>query len=140
MVSPDMIREYMIPYYRRLTGFLKSHGVKTIFVDTDGDCADLIPLFMEGGITGMYPIEVSCGMDLVQVRKDFPDLQLMGGIPKSEILKGEQRIDEILAPVAEVLKTGGYVPYGDHLIPPEVHWPEFKYYREKLNGIIDRGV
>ena len=140
MVSPDMIREYMIPYYRRLTGFLKSHGVKTIFVDTDGDCADLIPLFMEGGITGMYPIEVSCGMDLVQVRKDFPDLQLMGGIPKSEILKGEQRIDEILAPVAEVLKTGGYVPYGDHLIPPEVHWHEFKYYREKLNAIIDRGV
>jgi hypothetical protein len=30
------------------------------------------------------------------------------------------------------------VPFGDHLIPPEVHWNEFRYYRERLNGMIDR--
>jgi hypothetical protein len=61
----------------------------------------------------------------------------MGGIPKSEICLGEKRIDEILLPVAEVLKTGGYIPFGDHLIPPEVDWEGFKYYRSKLNSIID---
>lgn len=137
MVSPATIKEFMVPYYKRLTGFLKEHGVKTIFIDTDGDCFDIIPLFIEAGITGMYPIEVSCGMDLVKVRKTYPDLQLMGGIPKSEIQYGKERIDEILEPVGEVLKSGGYVPFGDHLIPPGVHWNEFKYYREKLNSMID---
>lgn len=136
MVSPAMIREYMLPYYKRLTGFLKAHGVKTIFIDTDGECTDLIPLFLEGGITGMYPMEASCGVDIVKVRKLFPTLQMMGGVPKSEILKGPARINEILRPVQEVLKTGRYVPFGDHLIPPEVHWQEFKTYRSQLNSML----
>ncbi len=137
MVSPSMIKEFMIPYYKRLTGFLKNRGVKIIFIDTDGDCFDLIPLFIEAGVTGMYPIEVSCGMDLVRVRKCFSELQLMGGIPKSEIQYGQDRINEILSPVNEVLKTGGYIPFGDHLIPPDIHWNLFKYYRLKLNSMID---
>lgn len=137
MVNPSMIREYMLPYYKRLTAFLKARGVSTIFVDTDGECTDLIPLFLEGGVTGMYPMEASCGVDIVKVRKMYPNLQLMGGIPKSEIVKGSARIDQILEPVREVLKTGRYVPFGDHLIPPEVHWREFSEYRGKLNRLID---
>ena len=137
MVAPAMIREFMLPYYKRLTGFLKAHGVSTIFVDTDGECTSLIPLFLEAGVTGLYPMEASCGVDIVKVRRQYPTLQMMGGIPKSEILKGSGRIDEILGPVAEVLATGRYIPFGDHLIPPEVHWPEFAYYRNRLNGLID---
>ena len=137
MVSPAMMREFMLPYYQRLTSFLKEHGVKIIFVDTDGDCFDLIPLFIEAGVTGMYPIEVSCGMNLVKVRRTFPRLQLMGGIPKSEIRHGRKRIDEILQPVREVLRYGGYVPFGDHLIPPEIGWDNFSYYRTKLNSMLD---
>jgi uroporphyrinogen decarboxylase len=140
MVAPAMIREYMLPYYKRLTGFLKAHGVKVIFVDTDGECSDLIPLFLEGGLTGMYPMEASCGVDIVKVRKQFPTLQLMGGIPKSEIPRGPARIEEILQPAREVLKTGRYVPFGDHLIPPEVHWEEFSYYRRRLNELIDASL
>ena len=38
---------------------------------------------------------------------------------------------------AQVLKSGGYIPFGDHLIPPEVRWADFRYYREKLNRLID---
>ena len=76
-------------------------------------------------------------MDIVKVRHEFPKLALMGGIPKSEICKGRKRIDEILAPVSEVLKTSGYIPFGDHLIPPEVEWAEFEYYRARLNELID---
>jgi hypothetical protein len=41
--------------------FLTGKGVKHIFVDTDGYCWDLIPLFLEGGATGMYPFETACG-------------------------------------------------------------------------------
>jgi uroporphyrinogen decarboxylase len=136
MISPATIRGFMLPYYKRITSFLKQHGVDVIFVDTDGDCFDIIPLFLEGGITGMYPIEVSCGMDLVRTRKTYPKLQLMGGVPKSRIAEGPAAIDTILEPVAEVLKTGGCVPFGDHLIPPEVGWEEFSYYRRKLNEML----
>ncbi len=127
----------MLPYYKKFTSFLKSKGVKHIFVDTDGDCFDIIPLFIEGGITGMYPFEASCGMDIIKVRKEFPNLIMMGGIPKSEIALGQKRIDEILEPVKEVLKTGDYIPFADHFIPPEVSWENFNYYRNRLNDLID---
>lgn len=137
MISDSVIREFMLPYYKKMTGFLKGHGVDLIFVDTDGDCMKIIPLFIEAGVTGMYPFEVNCGMDIVKVRKEFPKLAIMGGIPKSEIQKGRGRIDEILLPVKEILKTGGYIPFGDHFIPPAVNWEDFKYYRNKLNDIID---
>lgn len=138
MVSPNVIKEFMLPYYKRFTNFLKSEGIDIILVDTDGDCMDIIPLFMEGGVTGMYPFEAECGMDIMKVREKFPKLQMLGGIPKSDILLGKKRIDRILEPVEEVLKTGGYIPFGDHLIPPEVQWNDFEYYRNELNSIIDK--
>jgi len=140
MLSDAIMREFMLPYYQRFTGFLKNHGVKLIFVDTDGDCHKIIPFFVEAGVTGMLPFEVNCGMDVAKVRKQYPELALMGGIPKSEIQKGKQRIDEILLPVAELLKAGGYIPFGDHFIPPEVDWEDFRYYRTRLNEIIDEAA
>jgi len=77
-------------------------------------------------------------MDIISARKRYPDLQIMGGIPKSDIALGKKRIDEFLEPVEWMLKQGGYIPFGDHFIPPEVPWKEFKYYREKLNILIDK--
>jgi predicted component of type VI protein secretion system len=76
-------------------------------------------------------------MDIVKVRQQFPKLQMLGGISKSEIQKGKQRIDELLAPVAAVLKTGGYIPFGDHFIPPDVDFENFSYYRTQLNRLIE---
>ena len=49
-----------------------------------------------------------------------------------------QRIDEFLGPIERTLRTGGYIPYGDHFIPPEVDFENFTYYRNKLNEIIDK--
>jgi Uroporphyrinogen decarboxylase (URO-D) len=138
MISLDMVREFMLPYIKRIGDFLKSKGVKIIFLDTDGDCNDLIPLFIEAGVTGIYPFETKCGMDIVKVRRKYPKLQMLGGIPKSDIHLGKTRIDEFLEPVDSVLQTGGYIPYGDHFIPPEVDFENFSYYRKKLNAMIDQ--
>jgi uroporphyrinogen decarboxylase len=138
MISMATVREYMLPYIRRVGDFLRSRGVRHILLDTDGDCNSLIPLFMQAGVTGMYPFEVYCGMDIVKVRQQYPRLQIMGGISKSEIAKGRTRIDEILEPVEAVLGTGGYVPFADHFVPPDVSFEDFSYYRGRLNEIIDR--
>ncbi len=138
MISPSLIREFMVPYYKRVTAFLKERGVRIIFVDTDGDCTELIPLFLEGGVTGVYPLETGTGMDLVSIRRDFPKLHLMGGVPKEQVGGGPQRIDRILKPVETVLKTGGYIPFGDHGFTPEVLWTDFCCYRRTLNTLCER--
>ncbi len=137
MVSPAIFKEFMSPYYKKLVNFLKTKNVDIILVDTDGDCSELIPLFLECGITGIYPMEVSAGMDVLKTRKLYPQLQIMGGIPKSDIGLGKKRIDDFLEDTFILLKSGGYIPFGDHLIPPEVSWEDFKYYRNKLNFLID---
>ena len=49
---------------------------------------------------------------------DFPDLIIMGGIQKSELVFGKKRIDEVAGTGEAVLKTGGYIPFCDHFIPP----------------------
>ena len=138
MISPDIFKQFMTPNYKKLTDFVKNKGVNIILLDTDGDCNELIPMFLEAGITGLYPMEVSAGMDVISARKKYPNLQIMGGIPKSDISIGKKRIDEILKDTEILLKSGGYIPFGDHLIPPEVPWEYFKYYREKLNDLIDK--
>lgn len=138
MISLAMVREFMLPYYKRIIESLKARGVSVFWVDTDGECNALIPLFMSVGVTGMYPFETHCGMDVVKVRRQYPQLQMCGGIPKSEIAKGKRRIDEILAPIEQVLQTGGFIPFGDHFIPPDVPWEAYQYYRTRLNEMIDR--
>ncbi len=138
MISVPMVQEFLSPYIKRIADFLKSKGVDIILLDTDGDCGELIPVFMKAGVTGMYPFEVHCGMDVAKVRKEYPTLQMLGGISKSEIQFGEKRIDQMLDSVEFVLKTGGYIPFGDHFIPPEVDFKNFSYYRTRLNELIDR--
>ena len=139
MVSPELMRRFMVPYYKQLTSFLKSNGVKHILVDTDGDCTDIIPVFIEGGVTAMYPFEVECGIDIVQVRKDYPDLVMIGGVPKDKLAAGKDSIDELLKPVEEVLKLGGgYIPTADHLVPPDVSWEDYTYFRNRLHDIIEK--
>ena len=81
MISTAMVREFLCPYIKRVGDFLKSRGVKIVLLDTDGDCNELIDVFIEAGVTGMYPMEASCGMDIVKVRQKYPQLQIQGKRP-----------------------------------------------------------
>jgi len=60
----------------------------------------------------------------------------LGGIDKTA-LSSKRDIDRELDKVARMIPRGGYIPYVDHAIAPDVSWDNFKYYRERLNGIID---
>jgi hypothetical protein len=83
-------------------------------------------------------METETGMNLLQIRNNYPDLYMMGGIPKMEVAKGKKRIDEILDVTERLLVSGNYIPFLDHSVPPHVSWKDFTYYREKLNSLIDR--
>lgn len=137
LISPKLAREFMLPCYKKLTSFLRDQGVSIILLDSDGDCRALFPIWMEGGITGIYPNEVQAGMDIIQIRKTYPHLQLLGGLDKRSIASSKGEIDlELNSKVPFMLKHGGYIPFADHLIPPDVSWENFKYYREKLHQLI----
>lgn len=139
LISPAMFREFMVPYYQRITGFLRARGVDTIFVDTDGDCSKLILGFLEAGVNGLYPFEVQAGMDVVEIRRQYPRLLIQGGLDKLKVAQGKQAITaELEAKLPVMLSQGGYIPYLDHLVQPEVSWDNFRYYREKVREFVER--
>ncbi len=140
LISPKLVRELMVPAYRQLTSFFRDFGVRHILLDTDGDCWSLIPLFLEGGITGLYPFEVNASMDVVKVREAFPRLQMMGGLDKMALAAGKAEIDrELETKVPAMLARGGYIPFVDHQVPPDVPLENFLYYRQRLNDMIGDG-
>jgi len=127
----------MLPNYKKLTACLRDHGVKHIMVDTDGDARLLIPLFIEGGATIMYSLEPEASMDIVELRKTYPRLGLMGGMSKRNLAHDRKVIDEELAyKIPCMLPRGGFIPFCDHQVPPDVPWENFRYYRQKLNAMV----
>ncbi len=140
LISPEMFREFLLPAYRRVTEVARSHGVKVVLVDTDGDCRKLIRPMMEGGVTGLYPFEAQAGMDVVQIRRDFPRLQILGGIDKKALARGRDAIDaELARQVPAMLERGGYVPMVDHQVPPDVSWANYLHYRACISRMAGDG-
>ena len=139
LISPAMFREFMLPRYKRLAEFIMSFGVEIIFVDTDGHVEELIPLFLEAGIRGLYPMEVNAGMDVARLRKKFGrELLMYGGIDKRALAAGPDAIDAELARCIPVALEGGYVPTVDHSLPPDISYANFQYYwrhKKEMLGI-----
>jgi len=132
LMGPKLFREFLLPHYVRYVGFLKSHGVRVVMVDTDGDHRVLTPLFLEAGVDGFNPMERAAGMDPVQLRREYPrSVCMTGGVDKREIAKGRAAIDAELARLRPVVESGGFIPCIDHAIPPDVSYADFLYYLEK---------
>ncbi len=136
LLSPDIIREFMLPNYKRLRRFADEHDIAVMQVDTDGNCEQLIELFAEGGVNMMLPFEVQAGCDVVELRKKYPFMSMMGGIDKMEIAKGKEAIDRELARIEPLLFDTGYIPALDHLIPPEVTYENYRYFVQRLHDMI----
>jgi len=136
LISPALFEEFLVPAYQKVTDTAKGFGVEVVLVDTDGDCRLLIPLFLEGGVTGLYPFEVQAGMDVRAIRAGYPGLQMLGGIDKKQLARGEEAIDdELERSVSGLVSKGGFIPMGDHQIPPDVSWKNYLYYRQRLAEI-----
>ncbi len=134
LISPKTFRKFVTPHYRKITDLLHSHGTDVILVDSDGDIEELIPLWIESGINGQFPLEVTAGVDAVKLRKRFgKNFILIGNIDKRALIKGKRAIDEELKrKVPYLVSQGGYFPAVDHFIPPEVSFENFIYFIKSL--------
>ncbi len=136
-ISEGMFREFMMPYYLEYIDFLRQYGIKNIIVDCDGLIEELIPLWVEAGVTGIFPLEAV--NDLGEIRKTYPELVLFGGFDKRVLFADSSKdaIDKELIKTDSILKTGGYIPHIDHAVSQDVTWENFRYYRNSLDALID---
>ncbi|KPK83087.1 MAG: hypothetical protein AMJ81_08555 [Phycisphaerae bacterium SM23_33] len=141
LFGPPLFRKFFMKPYRRIVECLRRAGIKSFWVDSDGDVEALIPLWMEAGINCLWPLEQASGMDPVRLRKKFgSDLALCGGLDKREIAKGKRAIEkELYAKMPPLLEQGGYIPHIDHTVPPEVSYDDFMFYMELKLKLMGRG-
>ena len=136
LISPDMIREFLFPYYQQLIENVKKRngGRKLhIHVDTDGRAEDVIALYQEIGMDVMSPFEVASGCDVVKIGEKYPDLRMSGGIDKRKIAAGGDEIKRHLEDIMPALrKRGGYIPSCDHGVPEETPFENYMLYRSLM--------
>jgi uroporphyrinogen decarboxylase len=136
LISPALVREFMLPYYREIMGFFRELGNYRVILDSDGDVTKLIPLFMEAGVNGMLPFECAAGMDVTRIGREYPELFIAGGIDKRVFAQGREAIDrELESKLPAMFKRGGYLPSLDHHVPPSVSWQDFLYYIERTREL-----
>jgi uroporphyrinogen decarboxylase len=138
LISPQMVREFMMPNYKKIAGFAGEHNIPIFSLDTDGDCSQLVPLFLESGMNLVLPFEVAAGCDITEYRKQYPNLCIMGGIDKREIAKGPDAIDRELDRIDIMFNGPGYWPALDHLVHPEISYSDFKYFVSSLRMRIEK--
>lgn len=132
LLSPAQFREFFVPRYRRVVDRLHRAGIKTILLDSDGNCEALIPLLLDVGINAIEPLEAAAGMDPVKLRKEYPnDLILMGGLDKRAVAAGPEAIEhELRAKILPLRDRGAYVPHLDHLFTHDISYSNLLYYLE----------
>jgi Uroporphyrinogen decarboxylase (URO-D) len=138
LLSPKMFRQLMLPNYKKVTRLLEEHGVELSWVDCDGNIEALIPLWVEGGVHGFYPLEVASDMDAGKLRAQYgKEIVLWGNVDKRALTAGPQAIDAELRRLAPVVAEGGFIPLVDHGVPDDVPLQNYLYYleqRKKLTG------
>ena len=137
LISPDMMREFLFPYYQQLISNLKSRQIDKnrhlyIHVDTDGFANVVIPVYQEIGMDAMSPFEVAAGCDVVELGRQYPGLAMFGGIDKRILAKSRRDIDEHLEYIIPAMRErGGYIPTCDHGVPAEVPYQNYLHYRKR---------
>jgi uroporphyrinogen-III decarboxylase len=140
LISPKLFREFMSPRYRRICDYARSRGIEVIMVDSDGDVRQLIPLWLDAGLTGVYPMEVQAGMDVVEVFRQYPQMMVRGGCDKRALAQDKAAIDADLRRTIPLVEKYRYLHALDHAVPPDVSWENMMYYwtqKKRMLGIAD---
>ena len=137
LISPEMIRRYLFPYYQQLIANMKSRQIDKkrhlhFAVDTDGFASSVIPLYQDIGVDIMMPFEVASGCDVVEIGRQYPGLIMSGGFDKRILARDKETIDREVERIFPVMRArGGYLPTCDHGVPEEVSLENYLHYRKR---------
>ncbi len=133
MISPAMVREFLLPTWTRWGEAIHSAGVPLYAVDSDGFIGELIPIWIEAGVRCCDPIEVAAGNDIDAFRRSFgKKMSYRGGVDKRAMARGGDVLAAELRRLEPVIRDGGFIPSCDHGIPADVSWSNYLDYTRGL--------
>jgi hypothetical protein len=132
LISPEMVSQFMQPYYAELIEHLRGLGYRLFLWDSDGDPRKILSLMVGAGINAFLPCEITSGVEPLSLRRQYgPSLSLCGGIDKRVLARSKgATYEEVMRKVPALLRLGGYVPAIDHGIPSDVPFDNYCYFIE----------
>ena len=132
MISEQHFDAFIAPYYRQIIPRLLERDVIPI-VDTDGDVTQLVPWLQREGVWGVLPLERQAGVDGMAIRKQYPDVRLIGHYDKMVMDRGEEAMRGEFERLMPLMRSGGFIPSVDHQTPPHVTLDQYRLYRRLLD-------
>lgn len=123
MLSPDMVRRFILPGCRELVAQAHRYGLKVIY-HSCGAISDVIPDLIEAGVDVIHPIQaLAAGMDAASLRSRFGDrVSFCGGVDTQRLLV-EGSEEDVRAKVRELKRlfpTGLVISPSHEAILPDV--------------------
>ena len=130
LIGPDLVREFLAPYYRRVWDGARACGARLFSQDSDGNMNAVLDAFIECGVNCSYPCEPAAGMDIVALKEKYgKKLYFKGGIDKHALRKDKEAVRaELEYKMSAVMRGGGTVFGLDHRIPNGVSLDNYRYY------------
>ncbi len=127
MLSLECYREMILPYQRRLFGFIKRRRPELfILFHSCGSVRRFIPSLIEAGVDALNPVQVSAAeMDTAELKREFGrDMTFWGGGCDTQrtLPRGTpaEVADEVRRRVDDLRDGGGFVFTQVHNIQPDV--------------------
>jgi len=129
IMSPDMFREFVLPYLQEMVDLAKDKGVPFI-KHTDGNLWPIMDMIVDTGIDALDPLEPIAGMDIGKVKELYGDrMALAGNIDCTEILtRGteEDVVEAVKETIAKAAVGGGHILASSNSIHPGVKPENYK--------------
>lgn len=130
LFGPDIMNKYHYKYLKILTKKWHSYGYKVLF-HSDGNWKKVIPDLIATGVDGFYCLEPAVGMDIVELKKQYPQMIWAGGLDGVDLMEGgapEQVRKEVIRHITEtdVLHAGGMFLASSSEINPPIKPENFK--------------
>jgi len=123
MLSPDAIREFVLPGTRALVAQAKSYGLK-VFHHSCGAIYEIIPDLIEAGVDVIHPIQaLATGMEPDRLKADFGDkVSFCGGVDAQNLLVNgtPEQVAQKVKQLKEIFPTGLIISPSHEAILPDI--------------------
>jgi len=133
---------HCVPQYKRISDLLKEYGTDIIILDSDGDVRPLLPGWLRGGVNCAFPFEIGkWGADAIEARRQFgQELRIAGAFSKRILAKGPDAIAAEVDRLAPLVEEGGFIPFCDHRVPPDVSLENYLFYIDRAKAVWGKGL
>lgn len=137
MISPDHLREYVFPWYKKFSKICHDHGLY-FFFHSDGVLWDVIDDLVDIGVDALHPIDPTC-LDIEEVkRKVSGRLCIIGNISNEILMNGtpEEVADLTKKRIKALAPGGGYMLGSGNSVP---EWAKIENYKAMVETALKYG-